>query len=279
MVSNGLLDFLPLPALFVLTVLVVLLSIEAGFFLGRRRARILEPEKETAVGAMVGASLGLLAFLLAFTFGFAATRFETRRLALLHEVNAIGTTYLRTGALPEPQRSEARQLLREYVHVRLEGARSSDLEPAIRRSKEIHGELFSIASALGEQDPRSIVVGLFTESLNELIDLHTIRITEGLRVRIPSIIWIVLYAITVLGMMEIGYQTGLAGRRRPLSIPAMALAFAAVILLIADLDRPLQGVIRVSQVGLEELQQEIGQPEPGRAPGSDVRLPGPAAPE
>lgn len=273
MMPAGPLDFLSLPALFGATILVVLLSIEAGFQLGRRRAQVREPEKETSVGAMVGASLGLLAFLLAFTFGLAASRFEARRMALLNEVNAIGTAHLRTGALPEPERSEARRLLREYVDVRLEAVRSSDFETGVRRSKEIHGELFSIASALGAQDPRSIVVGLFTESLNDVIDLHTVRITEGSRVRIPGIIWIVLYTITVLAMLEMGYQTGLAGRRRPLSTPALALAFASVILLVADLDRPQQGVIRVSQAGLEELQEDFRSPERGvrRSDGPVVR--------
>lgn len=256
----GPLDFLPLPLLFLGTVLLVLLSIESGFRLGRRRARMRQPEKDTAVGAMVGASLGLLAFLLAFTFSFAAGRFETRRHALLHEVNAIGTTLLRTGALPEPHRGELRELLREYVEVRLEAVRTGELEPAIRRSKEIHGALFAHATALGLQDPHSIVVGLFTQSLNELIDLHTVRITEGLLVRIPAVIWIVLYAITVLSMLEMGYQSGLAGQRRPLSIPALALAFASVMLLIADLDRPQQGLIRVSQQGLEELRAAMGDP-------------------
>ena len=53
------------------------------------------------MGAMVRATLGLLAFILAFTFGLAAARFDTRRQVLLDEANAIGTTYLRAGMLPD----------------------------------------------------------------------------------------------------------------------------------------------------------------------------------
>lgn len=258
----GPLDFLPLPLLFLGTVVLVLLSIEGGYRLGRRRARLRQPEKETAVGAMVGASLGLLAFLLAFTFSFAATRFEGRRRALLQESNAIGTTLLRTAALPESHREELRDLLREYVDVRLEAVRTGQVEPAIRRSKEIHEALFAHAADLGLQDPRSVVVGLFTESLNELIDLHAVRITEGLLVRIPAVIWVVLYTITMLSMLEMGYQSGIGGGRRPLSIPAFALAFASVMLLIADLDRPRDGLIRVSQQGLEELRADMLEASP-----------------
>ena len=71
---------------------------------------------------MVAATLGLLAFILAFTFGLAASRFDSRMQVLLDEANAIGTTYLRAGMLPE-QGKQIRALLREYADARL-GRRS-----------------------------------------------------------------------------------------------------------------------------------------------------------
>lgn len=114
MESNGPLDALPLWGVFGAILIVVLLSVECGYRLGRYRRNRHEQEKETPVGTMVGATLGLLAFILAFTFGLAAARFDTRRQVLLDEANAIGTTYLRAGMLPE-QRNEIRTLLRNYV--------------------------------------------------------------------------------------------------------------------------------------------------------------------
>lgn len=251
------LDYIPLWGIYTATVVVVLLSIEGGFRLGRRRVRIIEAEKESSVGSMVSASLGLLAFLLAFTFGLAASRYEARREVFLNEVNALGTTYLRAGLLPEPYRTEMRDLLREYVDVRIEGVRSGKIEEAIQRSEKLHGQLWSRAAEVGEKNQNSIIVGLFIQSLNEVIDLHTKRVVAGLRSRIPTVIWLVLYAITVLAMAEMGYQTGLAGKRRPLSIPAVALAFSAVIVLIADLDRPGQGLIRVSQEAMDQLRETL----------------------
>ena len=253
------LDFLPLWAFFALTVAVVLASLEAGFRIGRRRAASAEPEKESSAGAMANASLALVAFLLAFTFGFAASRVEARRRTLLDEVNAIGTTYLRAGMLPAAERASARALLREYADVRLEGARSGKVDEAIRRSVEIHGLLWEQAAALAERSPGSIVLGLYLQTLNQMIDLHTTRVTESLRVRVPAAMWAVLFAITVLAMLEMGYQTGLGGRRRPLSTPAFALAFSAVIFLIADLDRPQAGWIGVSQDVLVELRQSMAE--------------------
>jgi len=254
---EGPLDFLPLWALFVATAALTLVSLEIGFRVGRRRAAIADPENQSSAGAMAAASLALLAFLLAFTFQFAASRFEARRTVLLDEVNAIGTTYLRARTLPEPERSLARRLLREYVEARLEGVRTGDMDTVIRRSAEIQASLWESAGALAERSSGSIVVGLYLQTLNELIDLHTKRVSESLRVRVPSIIWVVLFMLTALSMLEMGYQTGLSGRRRPLSVVPFALGFAVVVLLIADLDRLQEGWLRVSQQPMVELLESM----------------------
>jgi hypothetical protein len=260
--STGPLDFLPLWLLFAGTIGVVLLSLEAGDRVGRWRAALAEPEKESSVGAMVSASLGLLAFLLAFTFGFGATRFETRRTLLIDEANAIGTAWLRARALPEPERSQARAWLREYAEARLEGARTGRLEEAIRRSTELQAKLWESAASLPERGQGTLFVSIYLQSLNEVIDLHGTRLHEGVRVRIPPIIWATLYGITVLAMAGMSYQIGLAGRRRPLAQIPFAAAFAAVMLLIADLDRFAEGSIRVSQQPLVELIASMTEAPP-----------------
>lgn len=152
MQGNGPLDALPLSGLFLAILLIVLLSVECGYRLGKYRRSRSEEEKQAPVGTMVGATLGLLAFILAFTFGLAAARFDTRRQVLLDEANAIGTTYLRAGILPE-RREEIRGLLREYVDTRLAAVRSGNIAEGIRRSEEIQQEVWAQAVAVGEKNP------------------------------------------------------------------------------------------------------------------------------
>jgi hypothetical protein len=188
MESNGPLDALPLWGVFLLILVVVLLSVECGYRLGKYRRDRHEQEKETPVGAMVGATLGLLAFILAFTFGLAAARFDARRQVLLDEANAIGTTYLRAGMLPD-RRDGIQALLREYVDTRLEALRSGNIAAGVRQSENIQSQLWAHATAVGEKNPNSIVVGLFIQSLNDVIDLHAKRVQAGLRSRIPGAIW------------------------------------------------------------------------------------------
>ncbi len=259
--GDGWLDVLPLWGLFGATLLLALLSIEGGHRLGRYRRKSSEREGEPSVGAMVGATLGLLALLLAFTFGLAAGRFDARRQVLLDEANAIGTTYLRAGMLPE-RRDEVRTLLREYVDVRLEATRSGNIEQGMRRSEELHHQLWTQAVTLGEKNPGSIVVGLFTQSLNEVIDLHVKRVTVGLRSRIPGAIWVGLYAVAILSLTAMGYHGGLTGTSRSLAVLAVAFAFSTVIWLIADLDRPGEGTLKVSQQAMMDLRHAMTEPKP-----------------
>ena len=69
---------------------------------------------------MLGAALALLGFLLAFVTSIAIGNFNQRRHLVVLEANAIRTTYLRAGYLTEPYGTQSRELLREYVSLRLE---------------------------------------------------------------------------------------------------------------------------------------------------------------
>ena len=257
----GPIDALPLWALFIVILLVVLFSVEFGYRLGKYRRSRHEQEKEAPLGTMVGATLGLLAFVLAFTFGLAAARFDARRQALLDEANAIGTTYLRAGMLPE-RGEQIRGLLRDYVGIRLEAVQSDNVTEAIGRSEDIQQKMWTEAETVGQKNPNSIVVGLFVQSLNQMIDLHAVRMQAGLRSRIPGAIWLGLFAVAALSLATMGYHAGLSGTRRSLATLAVAVTFSVVIELIADLDRPQEGVLRVSQQALLDVQRSMKAPGP-----------------
>lgn len=259
MANISALDAIPLWGFFVLTLVLVLLFIETGYRLGRRRLNRAAHEKEAPVGAMVAAMLGLLAFILAFTFGLAAQRFDTRRQVLLDEANAIGTTYLRAAMLPE-HGDEIRDRLREYVDVRLAAVQSGDVSAGIRRSEALQNELWADATDLARKNPDSIVVGLFVQSLNEVIDLHAKRVTAGVRNRIPGPIWLSLFAVAALSLGAMGFHAGLVGTSRSLAIIAVGLTFTAVIGLIADLDRPSEGFLSVSQQALIDARESMKPP-------------------
>lgn len=257
---NSMADYLPLWGIFVVTTVIILSSLEGGFRFGRWRLQRGGQEKERPVGAMVGTMLGLVAFMLAFTFSMASSRFDGRKQVVLDEVNAIRTAYHYAALLQEPHRTEIQNNLREYVDVRLEGVRPGKLEASILRSEQLHDMLWAKAIAIG-QKPDSTGARLAIQSLNEVVNLHTKRLTAALS-RIPDILWIVLYAIAVTGMAGMGYHAGLTGTSRSFAALGLALTFSAVLFLIADLDRPQQGFLEVSQQAMVDLRNRIDGPKP-----------------
>jgi len=261
MQGKAALDILPIWAIFFVTLVLVLIAVEAGYKLGRTRRTRSEQAGDEPGGMMVEASLGVLALLLAFTFGLAVARFDTRRHLVIDEANAIGTTWLRAAMIPEGG-DEVRALLRQYADARLQAGNPDQLQEAIRRSEELQNQLWARAVPLAREHPNSIIVGLFVQSLNEVIDLHGKRIGVGVRGRLPGIIWLALYAVAVLALGVLGYNAGLSGVRRPLAILSVAFTFAVVMTLIADLDRPREGFLEVSQHALEDVQQMMSKPAP-----------------
>ena len=269
---------IPLWGVFGLTVAMVLLSIWIGTFLGQRRRRRPDHEAEASLGTIIGATLGLLAFMLAFTFNIAAGVFQNKRELLLSEVNAIGTAYLRAGLLSEPYQSQIRKLLREYVDIRVNLARQSpqelaqNFQEAVSRSESLQDQMWSHAAAAAGADHGSVIDALFINSLNEMIDLHTSRLTV-FRYHIPPVIWYSLYFITILSMITVGYQVGLSGKSVLKIGVVLALTFSSVIFLVADLDRSAEGHLRVSQQPMFELQQKLHTPEQQASPMEKVGTP------
>lgn len=206
---------------------------------------------------IVGSILALLAFLLAVAMGMASDRFDTRRGLVLDEANAIGTTYLRAGYLPEPASSEIRALLREYVPLRIVTNELGDIRVRMARSVEVQEKLWSIAEELARGTPESDVLALFIDSLNETIDMHQTRITAGIYARVPETVTILLYFGSILTLGVVGYNAGLTRRRSLLTTIVLIIVLDAVITLVVDLDRPRDGFLKVNQQPLIDLQKQV----------------------
>lgn len=250
------LDSLPLWAVYILAVILLLLATEAGYRLSKLLQRYRPDTAEASVGTLSGATLALLAFLLAFVTSTAVNSFTARRQAVVAEANAIGTTYLRAGYLPEPSATESRQLLHEYVDQRLAALDRAKVAQAISRSEENHNELWTRAEALAREDS-SPTLALYIASLNELIDLHTERINVELVARVPWAIVLGLFLMAILALGLVGLYAGYAEQRNPIALIAFVLTLSVVFLLIADLSRGQSGLLRISYQALIDLQRQL----------------------
>lgn len=263
-------DLLPLWGVVPVVMAFCLLAVEVGYRLGGWRHRRFCDEKVEPVAAMVASILGLSAFMLAFTFGLAASRFDDRRHVVLEEANAIGTTYLRTSLLPEPQRMRAAELLRSYTTRRVRYIEENQVLEAMKASEELHQKLWEQATAAARQESGLIMTGLFIQALNATIDLHAKRVFVGLRSRVPLTLWLTLGCLTLLGMGSIGYQAGLSVAKRSPEMLVLAVAFSSVLFLIVDLDRGHEGLLTVDQQAMTDLVRMM---ESEAASPGDIPLP------
>jgi hypothetical protein len=236
----------PLLATCLFSLTVILIASEIGYRIGARN----EGQGSGSVSTLESALLGLLALMIGFTFAMALARFEARRDAVLNEANAIGTTALRARLLPEPHRTEALRLLREYVNVRLDVTQrqTSPTKPtaAIDRSNTLQEALWQQAKAVTAKDNGMVPTGLFIQTLNEMIDNHAKRLA-AMRNRVPNIVLLALLCVAIAANAFAGYASGLDVRRKRLPVYVTGVLFVAVMLLLLDLDRPGAGFIDVSQ--------------------------------
>lgn len=207
--------------------------------------------------------LALLAFMLALTFNSSASRYEVRKSLLLADSNAIGTVFLRADFLALDDRVKARQLLRQYLDLRMKAQLLSPdkLADYLKRSEHVQQQLWAIAASYSQKEDKSsshpALVAQFVAALNEMFDIHNKRVVYGTQPRIHPTVWYALFVIGILSLGALGFQFGISGGRRYQISFLLALCFSSILLLILDLDQPLDGSIKVSQEPLQNLKKSL----------------------
>lgn len=262
-------DLVPIWLLLVGTILVLILFIEFGFRLGQRSQSGSKKAQTSQVRAIMGAGLGLLAFMLAFTFSTAQSHFEARVQSLVEETRIARNAYMQADLLAEPARSQIKHLLRDYIQFRspLNKIKSSELSQKLaellEHSEKIQHELWVLVSGRSAESAgkqfNSEANGALMASVLALTDIHYTRLHSATMNRIPLTIWMTLYLMAILSMVIMGYQAGLTDKRSPVATVTLALAFSAVIILIADLDRPVMSLFDINKQLLVDLGEYMEQ--------------------
>lgn len=214
-------------------------------------------------GYIVSAVLGLLALLLGFTFSLAVDRFDTRRMLVLEEANAIGTTYLRAQLLTEPHRARMTDLLIRYTDARLALAKASPGSAAqqelLRTNDALLTDIWAATSASFDSIKGLDFSSTYLDSVNALIDLDASRKTAR-QARVPTEVFAVLfvYLITTAGVL--GYV--LKGTRGRAAAAFLLALLTLSLFLIIDINRPVAGGVVESQRPMEQLRRSLAAQPP-----------------
>ena len=237
---------------------ILLACAELGHRRGLRERATADEQVHRQISAVQAAVLAMLGLLLGFTFSMAVQRFDHRRALVLEESKAIGTAWLRGSLLPDAHVSAVRDLLREYVAVRILPKAAPDLRVVaerLRRSAEIQAALWRHVDTAAAEAPDDITA-LFVESVNDIIDIDGERV-QAARSRIPSGVWIIVMAVAAVGCWTSTYSGGASGVRSRLTRVMLPLLVSVVMLLIFDLTNERHGLIHISQQPLLDVQASI----------------------
>jgi hypothetical protein len=203
---------------------------------------------------ILGATLTLLGLMIGFTFAMAVSRYDQRKGYEEQEANAIGTEYVRLDALSAANAAELRVLLRDYLDQRLlyYSGRDSELRQARAKTSQLQSELWSKVAASVTPQP-SAVSALVLSGMNDV--LNSEGYTEAAwRNRVPLAAWILLISIAAYCNFLLGYR---AHGKTSMLLLVLPIALALAFFLIADIDSPRNGVIRVYPQNLESLADSL----------------------
>ena len=238
-------------------------AVEVGRRIGRRRLAEIGESARVGTGPVEGAVFGLLGLLLAFTFSGAASRFDTRRQQVLEEANAIGTAWLRLDLAPSDAQPPLRDLFRRYVDSRLEAYRRlPDIEAAravIAQSLGLQTEIWQAATAAAGRSATPATATLLLPALNTMFDIVTTR-TQATQTHPPTVIYVLLFALSLICAMLAGHAMAGARRRNWLHTAGFAVVMALSVYVILDLEYPRLGLIRIDAVDqlLVDVRQTMG---------------------
>jgi hypothetical protein len=242
---------------------IMLIATFAGLAVGRALAARSDHLREP-LGILQAALVGFMGLVLAFGLSLAVGRYEARRINVVAEANAIGTTYLRAQTLAEPVRTESLDLLRRYTEVSISisdavpGSTASD--GAIADSGRLQDRLWALAGQSLAASPVDSAPRLYVETLNEMFDAQADRV-YGLSNRVPTTVLLLEVVGAAVAMAALALHLATFGRAVPTVLIA-SLLVTVLLLVTFDLDRPTRGLIRIPPAPLVDLSAHMAEPVP-----------------
>jgi hypothetical protein len=237
--------------LFAICLSILWLSAKVGARL-RKRAR-LEEDDRADLDVILTAALTLLGLIIGFTFSMAITRYDLRKRCEADEANIIGTEFARAGLLPEADARRVRGLLNSYLQQRVSfyNTRGSrELQKINASTSQLQRALWLSVQDRAFAQPTPIMA-LVVSGMNEVLNSQSYTQAAWWN-RIPAAAWVLMIAIAICCNYLLGYTERRLefGGFRLLVLP---LIVSISFFLIAEIDSPGGGVIRVHPQNLESL--------------------------
>ena len=240
--------------IFAVSFVVLVVAARTGAYIERRWSPLRDQERRE-FRTVLAATLTLLGLLIGFSFSMAVSRYDQREDYEKLEANAIATEYLRAGLLPPAAAEKVKRLLKTYLDLRIGFYEASDKDVAARLSDDtllVRNEMWVAVESVAAMQPTPIVA-LSASGMTDVRNAQGSAQAASWN-RIPAAAWTLMMSIGIACCALVGYG-GHGTRAWILLILPLVLSIA--FFLIADVDTPRQGLIRVLPLNLINLSQSI----------------------
>ena len=235
------------------------------------RYRTKDSETSQDLGVIQTATLTLLALIIGFTFSMAIDRHDQREILEESEANAIGTEYLRSDLLPTPAANKTKDLLKEYLDQRILYYSEQHYEAAVilqQRTEELQDALWNgiLPSARTQQTP---MMALVVSGMNDVLNSQG-YVQAAWWNRIPNTAWILMTSIAICANLLVGF--GARNFEKNIGL-FMIFPFVTAVsfFLIADIDSPRGGVIRIEPKNLITLKDALNKVKSTSNPSTSIK--------
>jgi hypothetical protein len=224
----------------------------------RRRTRFADEAEHADFLVILPAALTLLGLIIGFAFSMAVSRYDQRKNYEEAEANAIGTEYVRADLLPDREAARIRELLAKYVEQRILFYRVRDpdqLKHVDQETATLQSDLWSAVAKPATAEPTAVAM-LVVSGMNDVLNSQGYTQAAWWN-RIPTGAWGLMLLVAIACNLLLGYSELRAARAILLVLPVIV---TTAFFLIADIDSPRGGIIRVAPQNLIALSQTMKAP-------------------
>jgi hypothetical protein len=229
-----------------------------GGYYCQRIWRPLRPEEQAEFTSVMGASLTLLGLIVGFSFAMSVNRYDMRKSLEESEANAIATEFARADLLPAPAATALKNKLKTYLDRRIAFYTTGDraaLAQIEQETGKLQTDIWSLVRDAAAAQPTPIVA-LAVAGANDAINAQG-YVLAAWRNRIPIAAWglMAIIASACSGLLGFGGQ-----RFNAFLLLVVPVTISISFLLIAEIDSPRGGFIRVLPINLATVAESMKAP-------------------
>lgn len=230
----------------------ILLSL-AGLALFRRSWNREDlPKNREVSGLIFGTLSAIYSLILAFVIVAVWEDYEELRQTVEQESDKLYTITVHAAALPDTLRQPIRQAVRDYSRMVTEEEWQMNGQEAPRSRHRLTPLRLQLATYNPTNDIESKTVDIIDDALNDIIDLHTARLSHA-RSHVPRLVWLVLIVGSIMVVYFSWFLRTDSRRLQSVFTSFLTAMIAMCLFLLYALDHPFEGSTQISNAPYLEL--------------------------